>query len=230
MYIFQYLIPFHKTNPSVVKHTNLLRIRRIRCDETKPSCSRCTSTGRLCDFVKPQKDISSARASRPPENAKQRLAPSGRQYLLQPKPSFPPSALSSAHEGNHLEYFRFVCTRSFSRYFENTLWSKTILQIANSEPSIRSAVVAFSALLRHQTAYGHSCSVVMKKEISLNYFEAIRSLNSRLDSSQSCWELALIVSLLFAAFETFQCNDRLALKHFEAGLAVLQEYKPTAHV
>jgi len=210
----------------VVKYTNLLRIRHKRCDETKPSCNGCTSTSRVCDFVNPQEES----ASRPPENAKRRLAPSARQYLLQPKLNFPPSASFAAHESNHLEYFRLVCTRSFSRYFENTLWSKTILQIANSEPSIRSAVVAFSTLLRHQTANDRGYSTVTKREINLKYFEAVRSLNSRLDSWQSCWEVALIGSLLFSGFEVFQGNDQLALKHFEAGLAILQQYKAKSHV
>jgi hypothetical protein len=26
-----------------------VRIRRVKCDETKPECERCTSTGRKCD-------------------------------------------------------------------------------------------------------------------------------------------------------------------------------------
>jgi hypothetical protein len=28
---------------------NFDRIRRLRCDEEKPACKRCTSTGRICD-------------------------------------------------------------------------------------------------------------------------------------------------------------------------------------
>ena len=208
----------------------MLRIRRVRCDETKPSCNRCTSTGRLCDFVNPQKETSSARASRPPETVKYRLAPSGRQYLLQPKPRFPPTASLSAHEGNHLEYFRLVCTRSFSRYFENTLWDKTILQIANSEPAIQSAVVAFSFLLRHQAAHDQGYSAVTRKAITVNYLEAVKSLNLRLDNSNSSWELALVGSLIFAAFETLLGNQRMSLMHFEAGLAMLKDFKSRSHV
>jgi hypothetical protein len=29
--------------------SNDVRIRRVKCDETKPECERCTSTGRKCD-------------------------------------------------------------------------------------------------------------------------------------------------------------------------------------
>src|SRR5271170_3044775 len=31
----------------------LLRIRQIKCDERKPRCERCTSTGRNCDGYDP---------------------------------------------------------------------------------------------------------------------------------------------------------------------------------
>lgn len=48
----------HLVNPNLIStttlavhpdQTDLYRIRRIKCDEAKPSCQRCTSTGRKCD-------------------------------------------------------------------------------------------------------------------------------------------------------------------------------------
>ena len=208
----------------------MIRIRRVRCDETRPSCTPCTKTGRVCDFVNPQETISSARASKPPATVKQRLLSSPKPCLIQPKLHFPPTVSLSTHEGNHLEYFRLLCTRSFSRYFENTLWDKTLLQIATSEPSIRNAVVALSFLFRHQTVQGEGHSAVTRQAITVNYLEAVKSLNLRLDTSRSSWELALLGSLVFAAFETLQSNQRMSLKHFNAGLAMLKDLKSRFHV
>lgn len=156
-----------------------------------------------------------------------RLGPSFRQYLLQPKPKLPPGAHLSSDEGSHLDYFRLVCTRSLSRYFRDTFWERTILQISNTEPAIRSAIVAFARLLRHQTVYGHEWSAKTNKDPAINadYAQALQGINQRLDTSESSWELALVGSLIFTALEVLRGDAEIALKHFEAGIAMLKEFQ-----
>ncbi|TVY51499.1 hypothetical protein LCER1_G006907 [Lachnellula cervina] len=75
-----------------MQHINMLRIRRVKCDETKPSCTPCTKTGRVCDFINPQEATSSVRASKPPTTVKHRLPYSSKPCLIQPRPHYPPSA------------------------------------------------------------------------------------------------------------------------------------------
>lgn len=44
-------IPVRKraSKPKVRTGCTTCKIRRVKCDETKPNCKRCTSTGRKCD-------------------------------------------------------------------------------------------------------------------------------------------------------------------------------------
>src|SRR6478735_1630436 len=35
------------------KALTIIRVRRVRCDEQKPECNRCVSTGRKCDGYQP---------------------------------------------------------------------------------------------------------------------------------------------------------------------------------
>jgi hypothetical protein len=148
-------------SPGLKVPTDKFRIRHVKCDETKPSCSRCTSTGRLCDFVSPQTEPSSPRPSQAAAKIRKALVRVGEKYVLLPKPTCRPSISYSSHEGNQLEFFRVLCTRPFSGYFDSPFWDKTLLQISSTEPSIRSALVAFATLIRLHTAQGPERSAVV---------------------------------------------------------------------
>lgn len=53
---------------------NLHRIRRVKCDEEKPACVRCTSTGRTCDGY--EMDTSGTRKMQPQQQSSPNLNPS----------------------------------------------------------------------------------------------------------------------------------------------------------
>jgi hypothetical protein len=50
--ICKYAIVPRQSVDGLLKHlklTDIIRIRRVKCDEGKPNCQRCISTGRKCD-------------------------------------------------------------------------------------------------------------------------------------------------------------------------------------
>jgi hypothetical protein len=61
-----------------VNHTfaDLFRIRKVKCDEGKPHCKRCTSTGRICDGYDPTFRPPQSTTPSPP--AKTRNSPQSR--------------------------------------------------------------------------------------------------------------------------------------------------------
>jgi hypothetical protein len=61
--------------------------------------------------------------------------------------------------------------------------------------------------------------------INANYTQALQGLNRRLDTSESSWELALVGSLIFTALEVLRGDGEMALKHFEAGIAMLKDFQ-----
>lgn len=202
----------------------------MKCGEARPSCSRCTSTDRSYDFANPQINHPPTPSSKAVTKIKAPLVGVTEKRILLPRPAWPPSLSFTPREGKQLEFFRLVCTRPFSGYFDNPLWDKTLLQISSTEPSIRSALVAFATLIRLHAAEGHELSTLALQRVNLDYQRAVEALNRRLDGSGSSLELALVGSLLFTAFEINQGHDRMANLHFDGGFAVLQEQEVTSHV
>jgi hypothetical protein len=141
-------------------------------------------------------------------------------YQLLPRPAYSPSSQIPSHEIYYIEYF-VLCNRSVSGYFGSSLWNKTIFQISHSESSIRDALISLAILLRNQSLALYE---VDSQKARLSYAKAVQALNRRLDGSSFCWLLALICSLLFAAFEALGGTDIAALQHFWAGFAMLKEH------
>ncbi|KAF4634012.1 hypothetical protein G7Y89_g4104 [Cudoniella acicularis] len=110
------------------------RIRRLKCDETKPSCKRCTDTQRICDFLNSTNELPWISKKLPVKT----LVPS-QTLLLRPKPAHSPSGPFAPDEVTHFEFFGDLCTKSILRHFDDTLWNETILQMAHSEASIRTS-------------------------------------------------------------------------------------------
>jgi hypothetical protein len=120
-----------------------LRIRRRKCNEAKPACMQCISTGWICDFVQASRNFHF-------------LGSHSRKDQHEPNPILSPQILSLINlkpfEARHFEYFQQVCTKEFSLYFEFGLWEGVILGAACTEPCIMHAVLAIAALSRSQIA------------------------------------------------------------------------------
>jgi hypothetical protein len=201
--------------------TDNTRVRRIKCDEGKPACDRCTSTGRICDF---SNHFSTSFSTGESSSRKADLlitdhSPkfSVQKFVLRPKPF--PSPSFPQQEVTHFDYFRLVCVRNFCGYFENRLWESLLLQLSYSEQSIRYAVVAIGALYRQIVRQSDDSG----EEASIYYGKALKSLNQRLGNSDSSWEIALFGSILFIVFEVLRGSDVGALKHLEGALRLMKE-------
>jgi hypothetical protein len=212
----------------ILLSANYYRIRHVKCDESKPVCNRCTSTRRICDFITPHAGQVS-RLVKPCIRFRPAKVFPARKHVLLPKPKYLPSVPFESHEGDQFDYFRAVCTRSFSRYFENVFWDRVVLQVAHSEPSIRRAVIALGSLIRQQSNQSWP-AIEKRQDHTVSYLSALQALNRRLDGSSSSLELALIGSLLFGTFEFLRGNDVASLRHLEGGVAILSELSSKSSV
>ncbi len=125
---------------------------------------------------------------------------------------------------DHFEYFRNVCANALSGYFRVPLWENAILQVAYTEPAIWQAVVAIGALHRSQMSLMDvraDADDANKRYAAVQYLQAIKTLNQKLDSSTTSLELARLASLLFMIFEALRGNDTAALVHLEGGYSIL---------
>jgi hypothetical protein len=118
------------------------RIRRVKCDETKPACNRCTSTGRKCEGY----SVSA------PSRGNSRSPPTQNQaHASETLCSLSLYRLSSEIPGDEIErrsfyYLRERAIYDISGYFESEFWDRLGLQISHTEPTVRHALLALSSL------------------------------------------------------------------------------------
>ncbi|KAH7227240.1 hypothetical protein B0J15DRAFT_473365 [Fusarium solani] len=114
------------------------RIRRVKCDEGRPACRRCVSTGRTCDGY----GIWDNHQSRPP-------LPTGGGNSPLARPIVPISlATASDHERAGFEWFMAYTSTKMPGVFESKFWNSLVLQASWSEPAILQAVLALGAAHR----------------------------------------------------------------------------------
>ncbi|CEL10653.1 hypothetical protein ASPCAL13769 [Aspergillus calidoustus] len=141
------------------------KIRRIRCDETWPSCKRCTSTGRRCDGPSPS-------TTKPPADSHPITVSFAetltiRSILQMRVPQKPWDA--SFEETRYMQYFieRITqgpeighgtpTTTSSPTNIELATgadWRPLMIQAMHRELAVRQCVIALSALIQERVAHG----------------------------------------------------------------------------
>ncbi|KAL2067907.1 hypothetical protein VTL71DRAFT_16005 [Oculimacula yallundae] len=165
-----------KRGPNVKAGCATCKIRRKKCDLTKPACLRCTMTGRNCGFLSPE-------ASKPcSQNGEVQHMPDSQRTSNGGKRDFKlgylfvtggggskslPSlvSLKCPDEIQHFDFFRKVCTESFSMHSNSDIWKGHILQAAHTEPLVLHGVLAIGALARSNTQVSISIEVLQGHEI-----------------------------------------------------------------
>lgn len=202
--------------------TLILQIRRIKCDEAKPSCVRCTSTGRKCDgydFVKDPPSTSTSVASRTslPRSTSTSL--------------FQPASVSTAFPGDAQERqifhrFRSVTVPALTGGSETEFWENLVLRVGQQEPVIRNTIIALGTLHEDYQKRGgkfdknHIRAPPYQRALTLNH-KAIGQLNSLIQKQDCDPKLAIIASILFACFEVLSRNNMAAVVAYQSGMRML---------
>ncbi|RYP57815.1 hypothetical protein DL770_010579 [Monosporascus sp. CRB-9-2] len=192
-------------------------IRRIKCDEKKPACVRCTSTGRRCDgygghvvHVNPAPRAKAVDASGPTV----RILRSATSDIV----------------GTHAErwYFHRFCstaTRGFALHTTNlgSFWRGLVPQVAHHDEAVKHAVVALgSAFHMHDRRLEEGDAQRLEMFIVTQYNKAIRLLQRHVASaSPEGTEITLVCCLMFTFLETIRSRSDAALVHFAHGRRIL---------
>jgi hypothetical protein len=224
----KYVSTRSKCKPALINQR--YRIRHKKCDEARPACFQCSSTGRRCDLSQSKANQHTNSLNMAPERA-----PRMNLELLRPSPPYHMRNLTHA-EASRFDYFRLVCARDFALCLESAPWENLLLHCVHHEPSIFHAALAIAALSRRyyspiQIGYdpGNTRSAI---EFSMVHYNlAIQTLNRRLDRSIGSSKLAVLASILFIhieAFQEFQNNEgfpNLISAHLNGGLAIVHNLK-----
>ncbi|KAG0647875.1 Aspercryptin biosynthesis cluster-specific transcription regulator atnN [Hyphodiscus hymeniophilus] len=197
--------PTNPFNPS-------LRSRRVKCDETRPSCLRCIKFGTNCGgYTSPIRFT--------PQQSKAILL---RKPLTQTLPEVPSSSRFDNDE--QFKYFEIFSKSTAYELFPNVEMGTLrlmFLQTCEFKDSIRLAVIALGAL--------EMTSQAPRSTASHHYQYAIKQYARAIKSAQMDVELdirtACITSLVILSFEGWVGNHEAAVKQIRIGTRLLKEWK-----
>ncbi|KAH6954493.1 hypothetical protein DER45DRAFT_570549 [Fusarium avenaceum] len=180
------------------------RVRRVKCDEDKPSCHRCTSTGRKCDG-----------------------------YALTPVTSSGVSLLpvltgGSDAESQAIYQFRTRIASLLASPFDVKFWTHDVLQSAESFIPVRHALEGLASAYQKSVLLD-THSPTCDRFIFRQYNKAIRTLYSCFQDgkvlSTSQRSAALVANFLFMFLCSLQGLRQEAIVHLRNGLALIQQWE-----
>lgn len=191
----------------------LTRIRKVKCDETKPFCSRCTKTGRKCDGYLDPRALTKRRSFRD-------VAPHDHVLgiLLE---------LAAPEEKRAFWFFQNCTAPCISGGFDAGFWKVLVLQICQTEPAVRHAVLAVSSL--HEALGGTmpfidgSLARPQQAFAMTQYNKAISRLLVQMSDPLTRPLAKLLTNVLFVCIEYMRGQDRQALIHLESGRQLLAQ-------
>ncbi|KAI1363816.1 hypothetical protein F5Y08DRAFT_340283 [Xylaria arbuscula] len=198
------------------------KARRVKCDEGRPSCHRCVSTGRTCDgygIWGGGTFKSLAKTSEP------RLHTGTVQYAV----SSLFGELSPEQEAC-FQWFRFRTYTKLPLPFITPFWETLVLQACTAEPAILHAALALASAHQKETAEEgrprEECEILdsQQKFMLHEYGVAIRSLQCHLSSQDKrSIHVALAACVIFTFFENLLGRYVAANAHLHSGLRLLSE-------
>ncbi|PYH90924.1 C6 zinc finger domain protein [Aspergillus ellipticus CBS 707.79] len=201
------------------------KVRRVKCDEDRPACNRCVSTGRVCDGYGIWGGGGNQFGSRIPKAEAQQSA------LLSYKAPLP-MAYATAGEEACVDWFVQHAIFKISGMFHSEFWNKLVIQAFFQESAVRHAVLALSSAHRYgaqsydQYSLTDGCPSENERFTLQHYNRAIGYLKTEFGRSNGQLKntlVALITCMLFVTLEMLRGQYRTSHTHLQHGLMLLKE-------
>ncbi|KAE8363556.1 hypothetical protein BDV27DRAFT_158720 [Aspergillus caelatus] len=190
------------------------KARRVKCDESRPACRRCISTGRTCDGYGIWGGGGSPYG--PPQINK----------ALSIYCTPVPAGCLTREEQTCFDWFMSKTTTKFAGVFASLFWETLVFQASAQEPAVRHAVVALSAAHRSNLSsesmpamYGMDA----ERFTLLQYNKAIHHLRgvTTCGSSKNALRVTLITCMLFVTLEYLRGQHKMGSAHLGYGIQLL---------
>ncbi|KAF1844745.1 uncharacterized protein K460DRAFT_97860 [Cucurbitaria berberidis CBS 394.84] len=219
-------------------NANLLRIRKVKCDEEKPHCKRCTSTGRKCDGYDP--NFRPSPPTTPPQSVTsstrgqlQRLTSRGINRSPSPLYLVPALRFNTVEERESFDFFTSNAVVSLRGFLDSSFWEREVLQAAHREPAIQHCIVALGAM--HRRFFEGRRSHINEEHMSDKYLQfALRQSNQAIQDLVGKQGLSgsmvktdrvtlMTCSILFISMSCLQGYQKDAFEHLRSGIRMLNE-------
>ncbi|KAJ5719674.1 C6 zinc finger domain-containing protein [Penicillium malachiteum] len=177
-----------------------IRARRVKCDEAKPQCLRCTSSGWNCEGYKDWLPVS----------------------LRRIRPSIIPGV--NTMDLRSLDYFINQVTSVIAGPLP--IWTHIVPQMAHQESSIRHAATAIGALYEEFRDDVAPASWNTKFAL-FHYNTAIQRI---IHYPHESLDTVITVCVLFMTIEFLRANPDGAMLHYLHGRKILDSYKAPQHL
>ncbi|GAP84596.1 putative Zn2 Cys6 DNA-binding protein [Rosellinia necatrix] len=199
------------------------KARRVKCDEGRPSCHRCSSTGRVCDGYGVWGGGAAAK------QGARAISPRTLSESVRHAVSSHYGKLSAEQE-TCFRWFRYRTYTKLPLPFITPFWHTLVLQACAAEPAILHAALALgSAHQRESLEEGAArqswVALDAQQGFMLReYGKAIRSLQPHFSSRDGrSIQVALVVCALFTFFENLLGRYTTANAHLHSGLRLIAE-------
>ena len=191
----------------------------MKCDEEKPSCRKCRSTGRACDGYLPQ-DSHKKDAFR-----RQQITNTGT-VIIERTPYV--GIIGNDQERRGFKFFQFRTSQELASALGLTSLSQFMLQASHANPAVLHAAIALGTLEErfeiNSVLTTENAQANNRHEFACRqYYQAVTELRKQLcNEKEHSVDLILISCFLFSCIEFLQGNDAGALMHLGSGLKILR--------
>ncbi|KAK5957837.1 hypothetical protein OHC33_001026 [Knufia fluminis] len=194
------------------------KARRVKCDEKKPICDRCSTLGRVC-FYRPVPQHTYRGSSEADD-------------LDTPSPiPLPELALSPIERTQETAQLQQFCMNTSLAVFKNlgrpfeTFWTSAVPKLSFSEPCVAHIMVALAARQR-ASFYVSNASLERGRLVNVYNKHYMNALNLLVTpDSRAKPEMVLLCCLMFISMENVEDTVSNQFLHLRSGLQVLREWK-----
>ncbi|KAJ9608995.1 hypothetical protein H2200_006766 [Cladophialophora chaetospira] len=195
--------------------------RRVKCGLERPSCARCLKAGRTCDGYQ----LSVVEGF--PVRTTKDTAP----LHLSNTSSLLSAFRATQPEWQAYGYYHHRISSVLAGAFESDLWQRMIVQVAETEPTVRQGIFALGNLFRHSQCFSDDiadCMCTHCRQALRYYGKSIRSFSNYLQrsSTQCAADVALLTCLIYICIESYRMNDVNAIALISKGCGMITEASP----
>ncbi|KAF7197767.1 Aspercryptin biosynthesis cluster-specific transcription regulator atnN [Pseudocercospora fuligena] len=205
------------------------RIRRVKCDEARPNCERCSSTGRTCDGYSTlpfsRRDLQAASKSNSPQQRTPSPFPNGAYNLNPISKLVTDPAFSDVLEKRYFQFFRHRTVISTNSMIDSRFWDRTVPQACHSVPAIKHAILALASwhqLSNSPNDLQHRYYADRQYQLALQ--EAKFMVSSAKESDVHDVDKLLIACIVFICFEGVRGDYAASALHMDNGRAICKQY------